>query len=117
MERLKVPARVVGEPVVISVQKRNRWGYALKIALRNACRSDELYSLPIETVPVVTGKSDLTGEIIPIDTLGKWVFGVPGYRGHIRVNGDMDDELTVELPAGAPSEAFALVERGLKKLK
>lgn len=65
---------------------RNAWGTSLKIAIRDEAKRLPLYWWPIRISPLVTGESD-DGDIIPINNLGRWVFGVPGYRGHITVEG------------------------------
>jgi len=44
------------------------------------------------------------GESIPINTIGRWLFGVPGYEGHVRivaVNDSVEIYFPKDLPTGA----------------
>jgi len=62
----------------------NIWGTSLKIAIRDKAKKLPLYWRPVEIDPPVAGRSD-GGDVIPISNLGRWVFGTPGYMGHIVV--------------------------------
>ena len=42
------------------------------------------YHFPVIVQPEVTGRGD-AGNPIPVNTLGRWLFGIPGFKGHIRV--------------------------------
>lgn len=95
MKKLKLPARTIAE-VKMEFPIKNKWGYGLKIAIRNVAKTLPLYRTPVEIKPLVTGKSDKADKI-PINTLGRWLFGVPGYAGHIRVMGG-EDNVSVHCP-------------------
>lgn len=80
---MELPARMIATEKFI-LPFPNEWGYSLKIAIRNEAKKLSLYRIPIELEPLVTGIND-EGEEIPINVLGRWVFGVPGYAGHIKI--------------------------------
>ncbi len=85
MEILLLPARIASrhrEEILV----KNSWGYGLKIAIRQEAKALPLYWKPVEIEPLVAGRAD-NGDIIPINTLGRWLFGTPGYMGHIMVEG------------------------------
>lgn len=80
---MELPARMIATEKFI-LPFPNEWGYSLKIAIRNEAKKLPLYRIPVEIKPLVTGKNN-EGKEIPIDILGRWVFGVPGYAGHIKI--------------------------------
>jgi len=112
MKRLQLPARTIAG-IKMEFPIKNKWGYGLKIAIRNIAKTLPLYRLPVEITPLVAGESD-EGDAIPIDTLGRWLFGVPGYAGHIRVLGG-EDNISVRCP-DVP-EAQELITVAVEKLK
>jgi len=63
---------------------RNRWGVSLKLEVRNIAKSLPLYHEEVKLDPHVTGRTN-TGEIVPINNFGKWLFGVPGYMSNMIV--------------------------------
>lgn len=54
------------------------------MVIRDEARKLQLYYQPVTVDPLVAGRSD-GGKEIPINNLGRWVFGTPGYMGHIVV--------------------------------
>ena len=115
MERKKYPVRLTNfnSPITIKGGK-NIWGTGLKIQLRDVAKNHPMYFFPID-IGDVTGHDD-SGNKIPINILGKWLFGVPGYMGHIRVDSGAD-VVTVHLPENCPEEAIQLTEEVVKSLK
>ncbi len=64
-------------------------GLTAKVFLQEQGRTLPTYNKKIACDDV--GK-DGDGNEIKVDTVGRWLFGVPGYDGHIRVT--PDDEMT-----------------------
>jgi hypothetical protein len=58
-------------------------GGEFKLYLRNVLKKTPEYHVPIEMDLSIEGRSD-KGVPIPINTLGRWIFGVPGYAGNAR---------------------------------
>ncbi len=57
-----------------------------KPGFRELCKGDQIYKLNIELDNKnISGKSD-NGNIIPINNIGRWLFGVPGYGGNAIFN-------------------------------
>jgi hypothetical protein len=84
-----------------------------KMRLRSRAKGIEIYRTPVRLDPLITGRND-AGEEIPIDTLGKWLFGVPGYRGHINVL-PSPTSIEVRLYSDLPA-VRALVQQAAEKL-
>jgi len=75
-----------------------------KVLVRDAAKHAAWYHLPIVLIPEVQGRSD-AGEEIEVNTLGRWLFGVPGYQGNARFIG-WPDVPYVELPEWCPDEVI-----------
>lgn len=108
---MKFPKRLHGKMKLISIRlpgNKPMGGFA-KIYLRNIAKGFPEYHQKIETG--ISGEDNFGNEI-PINTVGRWLFGTPGYMGHIRVS-NWDGDIKVEVPADSPEIVFKL----LKKLK
>jgi hypothetical protein len=111
---LRLPAR--GIPVErLIFDAPNLWAYNLKIILREACKNLPEYWIPIEIEPKVTGLSP-DGKQIPINTLGRWIFGTPGYKGNCNFLGG-EKQITIQFPSGLPGEALEMFKKAVEKLK
>jgi len=124
-ENLEEKKNVVEVPFVrahrgcnsIVVNTPNRWGYGLKIAIRQVAKRLPEYHLRIKNPdPEVCCGRDQSGNKIPIDTLGRWAFGVPGYMGHLVFEGGRKDKIIIYIPPGSPPELIALIEKATKLL-
>lgn len=91
---------------------RNRWGTGLKTEVRNIAKTLPLYHTPVETDPEVTGRTD-DGKVIPINTLGKWLFGAPGYKGNMIIE-SFEENVSFRLPE--IPEAIELIAQAMKIL-
>jgi hypothetical protein len=58
-------------------------GGGFKLYLRDSLRRVPEYNIPVEVEIDVYGRT-ADGVPIEINTLGKWLFGVPGYAGNAR---------------------------------
>jgi len=106
------PARLVGESLIMSVEKKNRFGSSLKLVLRETAKKNPLY---FEKIQCPVSGRDETGKEIPIDTIGKWIFGVPGYMGHIKCY--QEENIKISIPAKAPEEVIELLKWALNEIK
>ena len=69
-----------------------------KMLLRNKAKKLAPYSKAVLLEPDVCGRRD-DGTPVPVTTLGQWLFGVPGFRGHITVVAKKDVmEVNLALP-------------------
>lgn len=69
------------------------------------CKKHPLYHLRIRTNPPTNGGSG-AGKPIPINTLGKWLFGVQGYQRNMKID---EDNGEICLPKEAPDEAEKMI--------
>ncbi len=77
-------------------------------AFREAAKSNQNYKLTVKNGGVY-GRSN-SGERIQINNLGKWLFGVSGYRGHVIYGPISATEFRVYYPEGAPIEVVKMLE-------
>ena len=66
----------------VDVHSSKPLGLTAKVLIHEAARTLPLYDQSIECD--AKGQSN-DGKKIAVDTVGRWLFGVPGYEGHIRV--------------------------------
>lgn len=90
----------------------NRWGTGLKMKVRDVAKTLPLYHIPVKINPEVSGRTD-DGKKIPINTLGKWLFGTPGYMGNMVVE-SFEENVCFRLP-DVP-EAIELITEAAKIL-
>ena len=84
-------------------------GLTAKVFLQEQGRTLPAYNQKIACTDI--GK-DADGNEIKVDTVGRWLFGVPGYDGHLRVTSD--DETT---RIYYPSNSAEVVHQFLLELK
>lgn len=74
---------------------------------------EQAKALPEYHQAIVTGISGRTdsGQEIPINTVGRWLFGTPGYMGHVRVSNWEGQEAKVEWPAQSPDVVHTLITK------
>jgi len=72
--------------------------------VRDAAKRTAWYRLPVTLAPDVQGRDD-AGMAVEVNTLGRWLFGIPGYQGNARFIG-WPDVPYVELPEGCPEEVI-----------
>lgn len=84
-------------------------GGSQKTYVRNLAKKHHLYRQPVDNGGV-NGTMD-NGETIPIDTLGKWLFGTPGYKGHtiFEYHTEPNSPILCYIPKEAPPEALELL--------
>lgn len=76
-------------------------------AFRESAKSSQLYFLPVDNGGYC-GRTD-SGDEIKINTLGKWLFGTPGYAGHVMYEPITARVFRVHYPADAPAEVRELL--------
>ena len=108
---LNLPARTI-EKQRIQFPVKNIWGTNLKMEVRNAAKILPLYHTPVKIEPEVTGRTD-DGQEIPINTLGKWLFGVPGFAANMVVE-SFHENVCFRLP-DVP-EAIKLISKAVEIL-
>jgi hypothetical protein len=81
-----------------------------KIYVRNLAKDHQNYGIKVDNGGV-NGTNE-KGEPIPIDTLGKWLFGVPQYKGHILfdIHQTANAPIVCYVPQGCPQEVIDMLE-------
>ena len=87
----------------VRIDANRMLGATAAVWVQEQARKLDQYDTPVDCWQI--GK-DINGNDIPINTLGRWLFGVPGYDGHVRVVSE-DNHVTVHYPS-EPSEADLL---------
>lgn len=86
-------------------------GGGFKLYLRDVLKRVPEYHTVVELDFKVEGKSD-EGVPIPINTLGRWLFGVPGYAGNARFMSLPGEVPVVEVwCGGCGEEVIAVLDR------
>lgn len=98
---------------------KNIWGTGLKVAIRECAKQFPEYFMPVvltgyENKPLAVKTDD--GKEIVINTLGKWLFGTPGYKRHIIVDSFEQDKIVVHYPEQAPQEVPILLQKAIDLL-
>jgi len=112
----KFPVRLHGPKTLVAIRLPEPMSGSAKVFLRTVAKEQlpELFHRPIETG--IAGRSN-DGDEIPINTVGRWLFGVPGYMGHIVVSNWEGDLAKVEFPEGSPSVVKDLVDALKRKVE
>ncbi len=91
-------------PIIMLIFKQGRKALdanAKMVIRSHAKKNKRLYSMPVKLDKEVYGKQ-LDGRKIPINTLGKYLFGVPGWQGHLNVSINNDGNIELLLFIGIP---------------
>lgn len=104
---LSFPSRLHGDLKEVIIDLPESMGGSAKLYLREIAKNLPEYRQPINAGD--TGRTD-SGKVIPVDTAGKWLFGVPGYQGHIQVLNWESNTCTVRFPDESPEIIHDLIE-------
>lgn len=103
------PIRLHGYGAIVAIRLPKAMGGSAKIFLRDVAKN-QVRALYFKKISCdITGKTN-SGDAISIDTVGKWLFGAPGYMGHIRVSNWEGRDCKVEFPQNAPAEVKDLID-------
>ncbi len=83
----------------VVIDKPNIYGVGLKVAIREKAKKMAAYHREIKWP--FSGQTD-SGDEIPINTVGRWIFGTPGYMGHAIFEGGCSEQIVIWLPLGTP---------------
>lgn len=115
-EIIEFPSRLPGYGATVTICLPKNMGADAKVFLREIAKKNspvkELYHQKIETG--ICGHTE-TGQEIPINSVGKWLFGTPGYAGHIRVSNWNGADVEVEFSDKSPEIVYLLIAE-LKKI-
>lgn len=77
--------------------------------VRNLAKKSDNYYIKVDNGGI-DGQNE-QGKTIKIDTLGKWLFGVPQYKGHILfdIHQEANTPITCYVPVGCPQEVLDML--------
>jgi len=89
----------------VDIQAPKPLGLTAKVFIQEKARTLPLYDQLVKCD--AHGESN-DGKKIAVDTVGRWLFGVPGYEGHIRVV-PADDKVLLYYPKESQKVVHELV--------
>jgi hypothetical protein len=99
------PNNTMALDMLVDIQMPKSLGLTAKVFIQEKARALPLYEQSIRCD--ARGQSN-DGKEIAIDTVGRWLFGVPGYDGHIRIVSD-NDKVLLHYPKESPKVVHELV--------
>lgn len=90
---------------MVAIKSSKPLGVTAGIYVQEAARQIPLYDQPISAN--AAGK-DADGKSIEVNTVGRWLFGVPGYEGHVRIAA-IGNNVSFHFPKESPKEIHELV--------
>jgi hypothetical protein len=91
--------------MLVDIQAPKSLGLTATVFMQEKARSLPLYDQPVECGAIGQSKD---GKEIVVDTVGRWLFGVPGYEGHIRIVPD-NGKVSLYYPKESPKVVHELV--------
>jgi hypothetical protein len=108
---IKFPNTIMPLDMLVDIQVSKSLGVTAKVFTQEQARKLSLYNQPIKHD---ASGQDKEGKKILINSVGRWLFGVPGYNGHIRVV-PADDKVLLYYPKKSPKVVHELIS-SLKEL-
>jgi hypothetical protein len=99
------PNSVMPLDMLVDVQAPKPLGLTAKVYVHERARALPLYDEPVKCEAKGESKD---GKKIAVDTVGRWLFGVPGYEGHIRIV-PSDTKVSLYYPKESPKVVHELV--------
>lgn len=90
----------------VEVRVKKPLGFAVGVLVHECARHIPMYEQEIQCE--AHGMSD-EGKEIPINTVGRWLFGVPGYSPHIRI-ASVDDRVVLHYSNFSPKVVHELIQ-------
>lgn len=105
MSKTTFPNSALPLDMQVDIQAPKSLGLTAKVFIHEKARSLPLYNEPIKSDAEGQSKE---GEAIAVDTVGRWLFGVPGYDGHIRIV-PAGEQVSLYYPKESPKVVHELV--------
>ncbi len=105
MKKPKSPYTVTNFDQVIEIDMKKPLGLTVRPIIQEQARTLDIYNEVFECD--ITGK-DNDGNSIKVNTVGRYVFGVPGYPGNVRITTDQNKVL-IYYSSKAPKEVSTLL--------
>lgn len=92
---------------IVTISLNKPLGMAARVIATEAAKTLLSYHLAVSCS--ASGKDLRTQAPIAVNTLGRWLYGVPGYDGHIRIVADGND-VHLCYPEHAPREVHSHIQ-------
>lgn len=102
---IKFPNSVMPLDMRLDIQASKPLGVTAKVFTQEQARKLPLYDQPIECN---ANGQDKEGKKILVNSVGRWLFGVPGHNGHIRV-APANDKVLLYYPKKSPKVVHELI--------
>ncbi len=102
---IKFPNTMMSLDMLVDIQTPKPLGLTAKVFIHEQVRKLSLYNQPIECL---ANGQDKEGKKILINSVGRWLFGVPGYASHIRV-APVGDKVLLYYPKKSPKVVHELI--------
>ena len=89
----------------VDIQMTKPFGVTARVFIQEVARQLPLYN---QSIKCRIRTEDKKGKKIAVDTVGRWLFGVPGYAGRIRV-ALSDDKVFLYYPKQSPKVVHELI--------
>lgn len=99
------PNTVIPLDMRVAIQSSELPGLTAKVFIQEKARSLPLYNQSIDCDAEGQSKE---GKKIEVNTVGRWLFGVPGYEGHIRIVAE-NDKVLLNYPKESPKVVHELI--------
>lgn len=105
MKNITFPNTPLPLDASIDISTPKPLGLTAKVLIQECARKLPIYNQSIECE--VMGY-DNKGNDISVNTVGRWLFGVPGFSGHIRITAG-ETAIVIHYPKSAPEEVHELL--------
>lgn len=107
MKKTTFPSTALPIDGVIDIDMPKALGLTAKVLIHERARKLEFYNQPIDCD--IEGQ-DKNGKKIAVNTVGRWLFGVPGFDGNIRISTE-NEKVLIHYPKEAPQEVHDLLSK------
>lgn len=99
------PEKIGQLDAMIEINAQKPLGLTAQVYIHELARKLPLYNLEIDCE---AQGQDKEGNKIAVDTVGRWLFGVPGYAGHFRI-APTGNNVSIYFPKESPKVIHDLV--------
>lgn len=107
MKTTTFPSTIIPLDGVIDINMPKALGLTAKVLIHERARKLKLYDQSIDCD--IKGQ-DKDGKKIAVNTLGRWLFGVPGFDGNIRISTE-NEKVVIHYPKAAPQDVHDLLSK------
>lgn len=92
---------------------KNKWGFNLKHAIREQAKKLPKYHEKISHPITVENE----GKEIEVNTVGRWIFGVPSFAGRAAFMGGIKNKIVITTPLDKNGVVKSIFDKSVKALE